>query len=183
MKRLRTRSSSTSRTNWALLSRKGAAAAEASASAGQSSLTLLPLRDLVHPLVPAGSQKHGKDVAREGYLVRARHAEMVDGDLQHDVVEADHALDLGGVVGGADGDPGRRNVVDRAAIGQANARRHRPVGGVVVPAGIRIEARQGLGWSATTRSRSRPAPAGSGSCPCAARPAGLGGPDTRRCRT
>ena len=39
-KRLRTDSSSMSRTNWALLSRKAAEAAEALASAGQSSLTV-----------------------------------------------------------------------------------------------------------------------------------------------
>ena len=28
--------------------------------------------------------------------VRARHPELVDGDLQHDVIEADQALDLQG---------------------------------------------------------------------------------------
>ena len=49
----------------------------------------LPLRRLVDPLIPAGSQKHGKDVAREGYLGWARHPELIDGDLQHDVIEAD----------------------------------------------------------------------------------------------
>ena len=83
-----------SRTNWALLSRKAAEAAEALACRPVVA-NGLPLRRLVDPLIPAGSQKHGKDVAREGYLGWARHPELVDGDLQHDVIEADHALDLG----------------------------------------------------------------------------------------